>query len=62
MLLLYHEFFHGHFLNNSLQVFLIGNKRYQVPPLRYINQEDEVSHLVRVRKVLEGLKYLLRSV
>ena len=51
---------HGHYLNNFLQVLLIGNQRYQVPPFRYINQADEVYHSVRVIKVLGDMKYLMR--
>ena len=34
-------------LNTFPQVRLIGNQRYQVPPIRYINLDDKVSHLVR---------------
>ena len=41
---------------------LIGNQRYQVPPFRYINCDDEVSLLVRGSKVLGDMKYLMRSV
>ena len=50
------------FLNNFLQVLLIGNQRDQVPTFRHINLDDEVSHLVRARKVLGDMKYLMRSV
>ena len=57
-----YEFSHGLCLNNPLQVWLIGNQRWQVPPLRYINQDDKVSHLVIVTKVLGDKKYLMRSV
>ena len=57
-----HEFSHGLSLNNLLQVWLIGNQRYQVPPSRYINYDDEVSNLVRLRKVIQDIKYLMRSV
>ena len=46
------KFSHSLCLNNFLQVLLIGNQIYQVPQFRYINRGDEVSHLVRVRKVL----------
>ena len=42
-----YEFSHGLCLNNFLQVLLIGNQRDQVPPFRYIDWDDEVSHLVR---------------
>ena len=31
-------------LNHLIQVWLIGNKKYQVPPFRYINKADGVSH------------------
>ena len=55
-------FSHGLCLDNFLQVLLIGNKIDQVPPFRYINQDDGVSHLVRVMKVLGYMKYLMRSV
>ena len=47
-----YTFSYGLCLNNFLQVWLIGNQRHQVPPFRYINWADEVSHLVRKRKVL----------
>ena len=53
---------HSLCLNNFLQVWLIGNQRDQVPLFIYINQADGVSHLVRLRKFLRGMKYLLRSV
>ena len=53
---------HGLCLNNFLQVLLICNQRDQVPPFRYINQGGDVSHLVRGRKVLGYMKYLIRSV
>ena len=53
---------HSLCLNNLLQVWLIGNIRYQVRPLIYINRNGEVSHLVRGRKVLGDRKYLMRSV
>ena len=53
---------HGICLNNFLQVLLICNQRDQVPPFRYINWDDEVSRLVKVRKVLGNMKYLMRSV
>ena len=49
-------------LNNFLQVWLIGNQRYQVPLFKYINHYGDVSHLVRGNKVLGGMKYLMRSV
>ena len=57
-----YTFSHGLCLNNFLQVLLICNQRYQVPPFRYINQYDKVSHLVIVMKVLGDMKYLMRSV
>ena len=57
-----YAFSHGLCLNNSLQVFLIVNQRDRVPPFKYINWEDEVSHLVRGRKVLGDMKYLMKSV
>ena len=41
---------------------LICNQRDRVPPFRYINQADEVSHLFIVMKVLGDMKYLMRSV
>ena len=47
-----YEVSHGLCLNDFPQVLLIGNQRYQVLLFRYINQADEVSHLVRERKVL----------
>ena len=57
-----YKFSHGLCLNNFLQVWLIGNQRYQVPPFRYINWNDEVSHFVMVRKVIGNMKYLMSSV
>ena len=57
-----YTFSHGVCLNIFLQVWLIGNQRYQVNQFRYINQDDGVSHLVRRRKVLGGTKYPTRSV
>ena len=55
-------FSHGLCLNNFLQVWFISNQRYQVTPFIYINQDDQVSILVIGRKVLWGMKYLIRSV
>ena len=52
----------GFCLNNFLHVMLIGNKRQQVPPFRYINQADEISHLVWVTKLLVDTKYLMGPV
>ena len=49
-------------LNMFLQVFPIENKRYQVILFIYINRDDEVSHLVRGRKLRRDMKYLMRSV
>ena len=57
-----YKFSHDHFLNNLLQVLLIGNQRYQVPSLISINWDDEVSRLVRGRKELRDMKYLMWSV
>ena len=37
----------------------IGNQIDQVPPLKYINWDDKVSHFVRGRKVLGDMKYLI---
>ena len=56
------KIYHGLCLNNFLQVWLIGNQRYQVTPFRYINRYVEMSRLVRGRKVLGDMKYLTRSV
>ena len=49
-------------LNNFLQVWFLSNQRYQVPPFRHINRDDEVFYLVRERKVLGNMKYLMSSV
>ena len=57
-----YKFSHGLCLNNLYQVWLIGNQGYQVPPFRYINWDDEVYNLVRVRKVLGNMKYPMRSI
>ena len=51
------RFAHCFFLNNFLQVWLIGNKIYQVPLSRYINWDGDLSHLVRGRKVPGDKKY-----
>ena len=56
-----YKFSHDLCLNNFLLVLLIGNQRDQVTPFRYINQKDEVSHLVRGGK-LQGLMKCLVSV
>ena len=57
-----YKFSHGLCLNNSPQVWSIGNQIDQVNPFRYINRADEVSNLVRGSKVLVNLKYLTRPV
>ena len=57
-----YTFSHGLCLNNFLQVWLVCNQRDQVPPFRYINQADGVSHLVGLRKVIGDMKYLMGSV
>ena len=62
MLIQSYKLVHSLCLNNLPQVFLICNQWYQVSPLRYINRADEVFHLVRGRKVLGGMKYLMRWV
>ena len=53
---------HGLCLNNFLQVLLIGNQIYQVSLFRYINWGDEVYCLVRGRKVVGDMEYLMKSV
>ena len=55
-----YEFSHSLCLNTFLQVWLIDNQRDKVPPFRYISREDEVSHLVRGRKVLGDMRYSMR--
>ena len=57
-----YTFSHGFCLNNLPQVWLIGNQRDQIPLLRYINQADEVPHLVIGRKLTGDMKYLMSSV
>ena len=57
-----YKFYNGLCLNIFLQVLLIGNERYQVTLFRYINQADLMSHLVRGRRFLWNMKYLMRSV
>ena len=49
-------------MNILLQVWLIINQRYQVPLFIYINRSDEVSNLVRGRKIIGDTKSLMRSV
>ena len=49
-------------MNNFPLVWVIGNKRDQVTPLIYNIRDDDAYHLVRGRKVLRGMEYLLRSV
>ena len=46
-----YKFYHGLCLNNILQVWFIVNQRDQGTLLRYINPDDEVSRLVRGRKI-----------
>ena len=55
-----YKFSHGLFLNNFLQVLLIGNQRDQVTPIIYINFYDDVSPLDRGSIVLGDMKYLMR--
>ena len=57
-----YKFSQGLFLDTFLQVLFIGNQRYQVTLFVYINRSGEVSCLFIRRKVLEDMKYLLRSV
>ena len=57
-----YTFSHGLCLNNFLQVWLICHQRDQVPPFRYINQDDKVYPLIIVMKVLGDMKYLMRPV
>ena len=57
-----YKFSHSLCLDHFLQVWLIVNQRDQVPSFRHINQDYGVSHLVRLRKFLGGIKYLMRSV
>ena len=49
-------------MNDFLQVWLIGNYRYQVLSFTGNNWDDEVYLLIRRRKVLGDMKYLTRSV
>ena len=62
MLPQYYICFHGLFLNNILQVWLIGNQRDRITLFRYINWSDDVYNLVRGRKVIGDMKYLMRPV
>ena len=62
MLTQYYNISHSIFLNHFLQVWLIGNQRYLVPPFIHINRDYEVSCLVIGRKFLRDMKYLIRSV
>ena len=57
-----YEFSHSLCLDKFPQVWFICNQRDQIPPFRYINRADEVSHLVRGSKFLGDVKYLMRSV
>ena len=57
-----YEFSQGLCLNNLLQVWLISYQIDQVTPFRYINRDYEVSRLVRLRKLLGDMEYLMRSV
>ena len=56
MLPQYYTFSHGLCLNDFLQVLLTCNQRDQVPPFRYINPADKVSHLVILMQVLGDMK------
>ena len=49
-------------LNNFLQVLLIGNQIDQATLLRCMNWDNEMYRLVRRRKVLGDMKYLIMSV
>ena len=60
MLPQFYKFSHGLCLNNFLQLWLMGNQRYQPPVFRYIDHTDGVSHLVIGRKVSGDMKYLTR--
>ena len=62
MLPQYYKLSDGLCLNNFFQFWILVNQRYQVHPFRYINQDDEVHHLVGGRKVLGDRKYLKGSV
>ena len=62
MLLQSYKISHGICLNNFLRVWFIGNKRYQVQPFIYINWADEAYNLVRGRKLLGDMTYLMMSV
>ena len=62
MLPQYYKISHRLCLNNFFQVLLIDNQIDQVTLFKYINQADEVYHLVRGRKLLGVMKYLSRSV
>ena len=55
------KFSHGLCWNDSLQVWLICNQRYQVLLFRYINWDHKVPHFFRGWKVLGDMKYLMRS-
>ena len=57
-----YKLYHDLCLNNLLQVWSIGNQRYQVTPFRYINWADEVYHFVRGGKLLGDMEYLMRLV
>ena len=57
-----YNFYHRLCLNNFIQVWLIGNQGDWVTMFIYINQSDQVYHLVRGRKVLGDMKYLMRQV
>ena len=57
-----YELAHGLFLNNVLQVWFICGQRDQVPVFIYNNWDDEVSRLIRGKKLLGDMKYLMRSV
>ena len=53
---------HGLCLNDFLQVWFISNQRDHVTPFRYINLNDELYNVIKGRKVLGDMKYLMRSV
>ena len=38
----------------------MGNQRDQVFPFRFINRADEVYHLFRGKKLLRGMKYIIK--
>ena len=55
-----YNYSHDLCLNNFLQLWLIGNQRYQVTLFRYTNWDDDMFRFIIQKKLLQDMKYLMR--